>query len=179
MVRDFVKNTPWHNREKKLTNQPYHKMTWHLKAPHHEVDHLHNILKVMKKNRSINKLFGNKVLVIKSPGFDTSPTQKMCLASAVHFHTSFQISVNHVALHGLVNPDKEVYLFCEEDEDGMEQDPVKKSVQSILMGHKVHHLSLWQRNNDRSWKGYYSNCIGYETYKGGAIDWGGCATAHL
>ncbi len=50
--------------------------------------------------------------------------------------------MNHVALHGLVNPDKEMYLSREEDKDGVEQDPVKKTVQSILMGHKVHHLSL-------------------------------------
>ena len=64
------------------------------------------------------------------------------------------MSVNHVALRGLINPEKEVYLSREEDKDGMEQDPVKKTVQSILMGHKVHHLSLWQcicQNDDGSW----------------------------
>jgi hypothetical protein len=50
------------------------------------------------------------------------------------------------------------------------------------MGHKVHHLSLWQcicQNDDRSWKGYYLNGIGCETHKGVAIDWGGCAAAQL
>jgi hypothetical protein len=62
MVQDFVKNTPWRNREKKLTIQPNHKMAWHLEAPCHEVDWLYTILEVMKKKRSINKLFGNKVL---------------------------------------------------------------------------------------------------------------------
>ncbi len=153
MVQDFVKNTPWHNREEKLTIQPYHKMAWHLEAPCHEVDQLYTILKVMKKNRSINKLFGNKVLVIKNPRFDASLTHKMHLAGAIHFHTSFQMSVNHVALLGLVNPDKEVYLSRKEDKDCMEQDLVKKTVQSILMGHKIHRLSLWQsicQNNDGS-----------------------------
>jgi hypothetical protein len=89
-VQNFVKNTPWHNREKKLMIQPYHKMVWHLKAPHHEVDWLYTILKVKKKNRSINKLFGNKVLVIKNPEFVASPTHKMHLTGAVHFHTSFK-----------------------------------------------------------------------------------------
>ena len=67
------------------------------------------------------------------------------------------MSVNHVALRGLVNPDKEVYLSWEQDKDGMKQDAVKKSVRSILMNHKVLHLSLWQcicQNNDGSWKGY-------------------------
>ncbi len=83
----------------------------------------------MMKNRSINKLFGNKVLVIKNPGFDASLTHKMRLACVVHFHTSIQVSVNLVALRGLVNPDKEVYSSREEDKDGMEQDPVKKTVQ--------------------------------------------------
>jgi hypothetical protein len=52
----------------------------------------------------------------------------MRLQHTIHFHTSFQMSVNHVALCGLVNPDKEVYLSCEEDKDGMDQDPVKKTV---------------------------------------------------
>jgi hypothetical protein len=90
------------------------------------------------------------------------------------------MSVNHVALRRLVNPDKEAYLSWEHDEDGMEQDAVKKSVRSILMNHKVHHLSLWQcicQNDDSSWKGYYSNGLGCETHKNVAIDWGGCAAA--
>jgi hypothetical protein len=85
MVQDFVKNTPWCNMEEKLTIQPYHKMAWHLKAPCHEVDCLYTILKVMKKNRSINKLLGNKVLVIKNLSFGMSPTHNMHLASAYTF----------------------------------------------------------------------------------------------
>ena len=182
MVRDFVKNTPWRNREEKSSIQAFHKTAWHLECPRHAVDTLYTIIKVMKKNKSINKLFGDKALAIKNPGYEASPAHKMRLASAVHFHTSFQMSVNHVALRGLVNPDKEVYLSREHDEDGMEQDAVKKSVRSILMNHKVLHLSLWQcicQNDDGSWKGYYSNGLGCETHKNVAIDWGGCAAAQL
>jgi hypothetical protein len=33
MVRDFVKNTPWQNREEKLLIQTYHKTAWHLECP--------------------------------------------------------------------------------------------------------------------------------------------------
>ncbi len=44
--------------------------------------------------------------------------------------------MNHMALRGLVNPNKEVYLSCEQDKDGMEQDAVKKTVRSILMNTK-------------------------------------------
>jgi hypothetical protein len=182
MVRDFVKNTPWRNREEKSSIQAFQKMAWHLECPRHAVKSLYTIIKVMKKNKPINKLFGDKGLAIKNPGYKASPAHKMRLASAVHFHTSFQMSVNHVALRGLVNPDKEVYLSREQDEDGMEQDMVKKSVRSILMNHKVLHLSLWQcicQNNDGSWKGYYSNGLGCETHKNVAIDWGGCTAAQL
>jgi hypothetical protein len=57
MARDFVKNTPWRNREEKSTIQAYHKTAWHLECPQQEVDRLYTILKVMKKNKSINKLF--------------------------------------------------------------------------------------------------------------------------
>jgi hypothetical protein len=42
---------------------------------------------------------------------------KQRLASAVHFHMSFHMSVNHVALQGLVNPDKQVTIDHLEDED--------------------------------------------------------------
>jgi hypothetical protein len=136
----------------------------------------------MKKNKSINKLFGDKALFIKNPGYDASLVHKMHLASTVHFHTSFQMSVNHVALPGLVNPDKEVYLSRELDKDGMEQDVVKKTVRSILMNYKMKHLSLWQcicQNNDGSWKGYYSNGLGWESHKSMTINWGGCAVAQL
>ncbi len=60
MVQDFVKNTPWRNRKEKLTIQPNHKMAWHLVAPCRKVVWLCTILKVIMKNRSLNKLFGNK-----------------------------------------------------------------------------------------------------------------------
>jgi hypothetical protein len=143
------------------------KPVWHLECPQQEVDRLYTILKVTKKNKSINKLFGDKALVIKNPGIEASPAHKMCLTSAVHFHTSFQMSVNQVAFCGLVNPNKEVYLSCEQDKHGMEQDAVKKTVRSILMNHKVKHLSLWQRicqNNNGSWKGYCSNGLGCDTH---------------
>jgi hypothetical protein len=169
-VRDFVKNTPWHNREEKLMIQPHHKMAWHLEAPCHEVDCLSNEEEQVNQQTIWQQSTGHQ-----EPGVWRVSNTQMHLAAAIHFHASFQMSVNHVALHGLVNPDKVVYLSCEEDKDGMEQDPVKKTVRSILMGHKVHHLSLWQRicqNNDQSWKGSYTNGIGCETHKGVAIDWG-------
>jgi hypothetical protein len=122
--------------------QPYHKMAWHLKAPRHKVDHLYTILKVMKKNMSINKLFGDKVLVIKNPGFNASLTDKMHLAGAVHFHTSFQMSVNHVALHGLVSPDKEMYLSREDvarsgEENGKEHPNGSSSAKMMMVAGKV------------------------------------------
>jgi hypothetical protein len=50
------------------------------------------------------------------------------------------------------------------------------------MGHKVHHLSLWQcicQNDGGSWKCYYLNGIVCGTHKGVAIDWGGCTAAQL
>jgi hypothetical protein len=64
----------------------------------------------------------------------------------------------------------------------MEQEADKKTVRSILLNHKVKHLSLWQcicQNNGGSWKGYYSNGLGCKTHKSIAIDWGGCAAAQL
>jgi hypothetical protein len=81
---------------------------------------------------------------------------KQHLASAVHFHTSFQMLINHVALQGLVNPDKQVTINHLEDDDGNPQGSILISVWQILLKHKINHPSLWQsilQNNDGSWRG--------------------------
>jgi hypothetical protein len=51
MVRDFVWNTPWRNREEKSTIQAFHKIAWHLECPSSAVDQFYTILKVMKNNK--------------------------------------------------------------------------------------------------------------------------------
>jgi len=60
----------------------------------------------MKKNRSIYKLLGQNVKIMKNVRRNSPPSLKMELASYVHWHTAYQMSINNVALHGLVNPDK-------------------------------------------------------------------------
>ncbi len=68
--------------------------------------------------------------------------------------------INHLALQGLIDPDKLVQINCIEDEDGNPQDLVQISVRQILLKHKINHLPLWQsilQNDNGSWHGYYSN----------------------
>ncbi len=70
------------------------------------------------------------------------------------------MSINNVALRGLVNPDKRVELFRLADEDGDEQESVTTSVREIMTKHRIDRLCLWQgmfQNDDGSWKGFYSN----------------------
>ena len=128
MVRDFVKNTPWRSREEKTTIQAFHKLVWHLECPREEVPFIYRILKVMKKNRSIYKLLGQNVKIMKNVGRDAPPSLKMELALYVHWHTAYQMSINHVALRGLVNPDKRVELFRLADGNGNAQESVTTSV---------------------------------------------------
>ena len=159
MVRDFVKNTPWRSREEKTTIQAFHKLVWHLECPREEVPFIYRILKVMKKNRSIYKLLGQNVKIMKNVGRDAPPSLKMELASYVHWHTAYQMSINHVALRGLVNPDKRVELFRLVDGDGDAQESVTTSVREIMTKHRVDHLCLWQgmfQNDNGSWKGFNS-----------------------
>jgi len=107
---------------------------------------------------------------------------KQRLARAVHFHTSFQMLVNQVALWGLVNPDKQVMIDRLEDEDGDPQESVLISIQQILLKHKINHLPLWQsilQNDDSSWQGFYSNRQGCEWHKGITTDWLGSIAAYL
>ena len=183
MVRDFVKNTPWRSREEKTTIPALHKLVWHLECPRKEVPFIYRILKVMEKNRSIHKLLGQNVKIMKNVGRDAPPSLKMELASYVHWHTAYQMSINHVVLRGLVNPDKRVELFrLVADGDGDAQESVITSVREILTKHKVDHLRLWQgmfQNDDGSWKGFYSNGKGCERHKGTATRWSGCPAAHL
>jgi hypothetical protein len=182
IVRDFVRNTPWRNQEEKTTIQAYHKIAWQMECPSLDIDKLYMILKVMKKNKSIFRLLGSGLLLVKDPRPNATPQMKQCLASAVHFHTSFQMLINHVALRGLVNPDKQVTIDRLEDDNRDPQDSILISVWQILLKHKINHLPLWQsilQNNDGSWRGYYSNGQGCEWHKGIATDWSGCIAAHL
>jgi hypothetical protein len=110
VVRDFVRNTPWRNREETSTIQAFHKIAWHLKRPSSEVDQFYTILRVMKNNKSIFRLLGAALMLTRNPGPDALPILWMRLAGLVHFHTSSQMSINHVALRGLVNLDKEVVI---------------------------------------------------------------------
>jgi hypothetical protein len=92
------------------------------------------------------------------------------------------MSINHVALHGLVNPNKRVELFRLADGNGDAQEKFITSVREILTKHRVDHLCLWQgmsQNNDGSWKGFYSNGKGCERHKGTATQWSGYPAAHL
>jgi hypothetical protein len=92
------------------------------------------------------------------------------------------MSINHVALCGLVNPYKRVELFRLADGNGNAQESVITSVQEILTKNRVDHLCLWQgmfQNDDGSWKGFYLNGKGCERHKGTATRWSGCPAAHL
>ncbi len=88
MVQDFVKNTPWRSREEKVLIQAFHKLVWHLECPREEVHFIYHILKVMKKNRSIYKLLGQNIKIMKNVSRDAPPGLKMELASYVHWHTA-------------------------------------------------------------------------------------------
>ncbi len=96
----------------------------------------------MKKNRSIYHLLGLALLLVKKPGPNDSPDMKHELGSAVHFHTSLWMSIKHVALRGLVNPDKAVKLIGVEDNDGDPQKSILISAHHVLLKHKAHHLPL-------------------------------------
>jgi hypothetical protein len=103
----------------------------------------------------------------------------MKLAQAVHWHTSFQMLINHTAFQGLVDPDKLVELHWVEDKEGAPQAQVfiLTSVREVMSKHKINHLPLWQgilQNKNGSWKSFYSNGQGCEAHKGVASRWLGC-----
>jgi hypothetical protein len=153
-----------------------------MECPSSDVDKLNTILKVMKKNKSFFLLLGSGLLLVKNPSPNATPQMKQRLASMLCLHTLFQMSINHVALWGLVDPDKLVQIDRIDNEDGNPQDSVKISVHQILLKHKMNHLPLWQsivQNDDSSWHGYYSNKQGCERNKSIATDWSGCIAAHL
>ncbi len=181
MVRDFVKNTPWHSREEKSTIQAFHKIAWHLECPREAVDRFYTLIKVMKKNKTLYHLLGYSITVTKDPGPDTLPGMRTKLAQAVHWHTSFQMLINHVPLRGLVNLDKVVELHCK-DKEGDPQELVFTCVRQVMSKHKINHLPLWQgilQNNNGSWKGFHSNGQGCKAHKEVTTRWLGCVSTHL
>ncbi len=145
-------------------------------------DRFYTLIKVMKKKKTLYCLLGYSVTVIKNPGPDALPGMRTKLAQAVHSHTSFQMSINHVPLKGLVNPDKVVELHCVEDKEGDPQESVFTSAREAISKHKINHLLLWQgilQNDDGSWKGFHLNGQGCKAHKGVASRWLGCVFAHF
>jgi hypothetical protein len=67
---------------------------------------------------------------------------KQQLASTVHFHSSFQMSINHVTMKGLVYPNKEVKISRLESKVGDPQEFIMISVCQVLSKHKINHLPL-------------------------------------
>ncbi len=182
MVGDFVKNTPWRSREEKSTIQAFHKIAWHLECPWDQVDFFYTLIKVMKKNKSLYPLLGYSITVTKKPGPDALPGLRMKLAQVVHWHTSFQMLINHAPLRGLVDPDKLVELHRMKDKKGDPQESVFTSVRGVMSKHKINHLPLWQailQNDDGSWKGFHLNGQGYKAHKRVASRWLGCVSMHL
>ena len=182
LIRDFVRNTPWRNREEKSTIQAYHKLAWHLECPSNEADRVYKLLKAMKSNKSLYRILGDAATILRAPGPNASEDMRKKLATAVSFHTAFQMSINHVPLRGLLDPDKEAELIRVEDEDGDSQEAVRLTVRQVMFSHKVNHLPLWQaivQNDDGSWRGYYSNGVGCQNHKSVATAWAGAIGAHL
>jgi len=79
----------------------------------------------MKSNKSLYCILGESATILRAPGPNASEETKKELATAVSFHTAFQMSINHVPLRGLLDPDKEVELTRIEDEDGDGQEAVR------------------------------------------------------
>jgi hypothetical protein len=182
MVRDFVRNMPWRNQEEKNTIQAYHKLAWQLECPTDEGDHLYKLLKAMKTNKSLYPLLGELTTILRAPEPTATPEMKKKLATAINFHSSFQMCINHIPLWGLVDLDKEIELVRIEDNDGDVQEVVKITVRQVLFRHQVNHLPLWQsllQNDDGSWRGYYSNGKGCHNHKGITTSWLGSFAAHL
>ncbi len=86
----------------------YHKLAWHLECPRDEADHLYKLLEAMKTNKSLYRIMEEATTILRTPGPNASKDMRKKLAMAVSFHTSFQMSINHVPLRGLIDPDKEV-----------------------------------------------------------------------
>ncbi len=146
------------------------------------MDLFYTLIKVMKKNKTLYRLLGYSVTNTKDPGPDASPGMRTKLAQAVHWHTSFQMLINHAPLQGLVGPDKVVELHCVEDEEGDPQESVFISVREVMSKNKINHLPLWQgilQKDNGSWKGYYLNRQGCEAHKGVASRWSGCVSTHF
>ncbi len=105
---------------------------------------MYKLLKAMKTNKMLYRLLGESATILCTPGPLAGPELRKKLATAVNFHTSFQMCINHVPLRGLVDPDKAVKLVCLDDEDGDVQEAVKLSMRQVLFSHKVNRLPLWQ-----------------------------------
>jgi hypothetical protein len=64
MIQDFVRNTPWKNREEKTTIQAYPKLAWQLECPTDKADRMYKLFKAMKTKRSLYCLLGEATTIV-------------------------------------------------------------------------------------------------------------------
>ena len=180
MVRDFVKNTPWHSREEKVTIRAFHKLV--LECPREEVPFIYHILKVMKKNRSIYKLLGQNVKIMKNVGRDAPPRSKngACIVRALAHCLPDVYQSRCLARSG------QPRQTCQADSFRRWRQRLSRECHYIRPRNpdkaQGRPSLLWQgmfQNDDGSWSGFYSNGKGCERHKGTATRWSGCPAAHL
>ena len=59
---------------------------------------MYKLLKAMKSNKWLYRVLGELATILRAPGPNASEDMRKKLATAVSFHTAFQMSINHVPL---------------------------------------------------------------------------------
>ena len=183
VVRMYIKNTPFEQRDKNDTIPSWARMPLHLEVDLAFEDELWEIVKFSAESNLLNSVFGDYSFVLKnSPPNEASEGLKQRMKTALRTHMAIVLSMGRVFLRGLENPDEVMDLRRHDEEDGTPKKPVQMSVRRLMMFYKVNGIKLWQfvcPCSDGGWCAYYASGKVCDAHRILAESWSGAAAAHV
>ena len=182
VVRMYIKNTPFEQRDKNDTIPSWARMPLHLEVDLTFEDELWEIVKFMADSKLLHSVFGDYAFVLKnSPPNEASEGLKQRMKTALRTHMAIVLSMGRVFLRGLDNPDK-IMDLRRQDEDGKPKKPVQLSVRRLMMFYRVNGIKLWQficPCSDGGWCGYYASGKVCDAHRILAESWSGATASHV
>lgn len=183
VVRMYIKNTPFEQRDKNDTIPSWARMPLHLEVDLVFEEELWEIVKYMAESKLLHSVFGDYSFVLKnSPPNEASEGLKQRMKTALRTHMAIVLSMGRVFLRGLDDPDQVMVVRRHDDEQGTPKKPVQMSVRRLMMFYKVNGIKLWQfvcPCSDGGWCGYYASGKVCDAHRILAESWSGATAAHV
>ena len=183
MVRMYVKNTPFEERDKNDPTPAWAKMPLHLEVDADFEDYVGEILSFMVNKRILQQVFGDYVWCQRNVAANKATTDdKNRMKASLRTHMAIVLSLGRVFFRGLENPDNQVVLRRDPDEKGKARAPITMTVRKLMRYYKVNGIRLWQficPDGTGGWCGYYASGKVCDAHRILAEAWARSTAAHV